>query len=133
MSETISTGRRLGNETITGIRADEYLRPLRDQIVLEPLPLDLGTRLTVVYSGKPVRGRVLAVGPGTYPKRYNGPKGHRSKSWDSKAFRPCDLKPGDIVDIGGLEINGYLHMTVRWGDREVVVCREEDVACVIEQ
>jgi co-chaperonin GroES (HSP10) len=129
---TVQYGVRHGNETLTGIKACEHLRPLRDRIVLEPLPPDLSSTLEVVTATRPVRGRVLAVGPGTHPKRYNGPKGYRSRSWDSKAFRPCDLKVGEIVDIGGLELGGYLHMTVQWGEKTVVVCREEDVAVVIE-
>jgi co-chaperonin GroES (HSP10) len=52
----------------------------------------------------------------------------RTKSWDSKAFRPCDVKVGDIVHLAGLEIGGYLHTTIRWGHKTVVVCREEDIA-----
>lgn len=130
---TVQSGARIGHETITGILSSERIRPLRDQIVLEPLPLDLGSSLEVVYRGRPVRGRVLAVGPGCYPKRYNGRKGQRTQSWDSKVFRPCDVNVGDIVDIGGLERDGGLHLTVRWGDKEVIVCREEDVAVVVEQ
>lgn len=133
--EDITGGRgvRVGNELLACIRADEQIRPLRDQIVVEPLPLDHGTSLSVVYGGKPVRGRILAVGPGVYPKRYNGRKGQRTKSWDSKHFRPCDLKVGDIVDLGGLELGGYLFPRVLWGDKDVVICREEDVAIVVEQ
>jgi hypothetical protein len=40
------------------------------------------------------------------------------------------VKVGDIVELGGLEIGGYLHCTIMWGLKEVVVCREEDVAIV---
>jgi len=135
MSEDITGGRgvRVGNELLTFVRADENIRCLRDHIVVEPLGIDHGTSLDVVYRGKPVRGVVRAVGPGTYPKRYNGRKGQRTKSWDSKQFRPCDLKVGDIVDLGGLELGGYLFTRILWGERDVVVCREEDVAIVVEQ
>ena len=126
-----SPGTRIGNEILDFVPASANIRPLRDVIVIEPLPIDHGTLLNVVYRGKPVRGKVLAVGPGVYPRRYNGPKGRRTKSWLAKCFRPCDLTVGDIVDIGGLEIGGYLHPTVRWGDKEVVLAREEDVAGVI--
>lgn len=121
-------GVRIGNETLTFIKASENIRPIRDQIVVEPLPVDSNV---LVECWKPIRGRVLATGPGCYPKRYNGPKGARSKSWDSKAFRPCDVRVGDLVELGGKEIGGYLFQTVRWGTKEVVICREEDVNGII--
>jgi hypothetical protein len=128
----IDRGVRVGNELLAFVRADETIRCLRDQIVVEPLPIDHGTSLALVYNGKPVRGKILAVGPGVYPKRYNGRKGQRTKSWDSKQFRKCDLQVDDIVDLGGLELDGYLFTRILWGDKDVVVCREEDVALVVE-
>lgn len=126
-----ASGVRIGNETLTYIGADKHIRPLRDQIIVEPLPWKPSSTIEVVTHAKPLRGRVLAVGPGCYPKRYNGPKGVRTKSWDAKCFRPTDVKVGDIVELGGLEIGGYLHQTVNWGGKEVVVCREEDVAGIV--
>lgn len=133
MQQPIQNGVRIGNELLACIRADETIRCLRDQIVIEPLPIDHGTSLALVYWGKPVRGRVLAVGPGIYPKRYDGRKGQRTKSWDSKAFRPCDVRVGDVVDLGGLELGGYLFTRVLWGDKDVVICREEDIAGIVER
>jgi hypothetical protein len=129
----IDRGVRVENALLTFVRADEDIRCLRDNIVVEPLDIDHGTMLQLVYRGQPVRGRVLAVGPGCFPKKYNGPKGKRTKSWDSKAFRPCDVRVGDVVDIGGLEIGGYLFTRIIWGSRDVVLCREEDVTCVISK
>lgn len=129
----VSYGQRIGNETLTFVKADERIRPLRDQIIIEPLEMDHGTSLAVVYHGKPLRGIVRAVGPGHYPRRYNGPKGRRSKSWDAKCFQPCDVKVGDTVDLGGGEIGGYLFMQIKWGDKDMVVCREADVCVVREQ
>lgn len=122
-------GTRIGNETLGCIPAGMGLRPLRDTIIVEPLPAE---PTILVHVWKPIRGTVLAVGPGHYPKRYNGRKGQRSKSWDSKAFIPCEVKVGDIVELGGREISGYLFQTVRWGSKEVVVCREADVALIVE-
>lgn len=124
-------GVRLGNETITIVGEKDKIRPLRDNIVLEPLEWQPSKIIAVAYSGKPLRGIVRAIGPGVYPKKYDGPKGKRSKTWDSKAFRPCDVKVGDTVELGGLEIQGYLHPTFRWGNKEMVLCREEDVAMVV--
>lgn len=125
------SGVRLGNETLDCIPATARIRPLRDVIIVEPYEYIPSTIVDVAYMGKPVRGKVLAVGPGCYPKRYDGPKGKRTKSWDSKAFRPCDVKVGDKVELGGIEIGGFLHRRIRWGDKDVVVCREEDVCMIV--
>lgn len=127
-----SMGTRVGNEVLDFVPASASIRPLRDVIIVEPLEMDHGTSLQVVYRGKPLRGKVLAAGPGHYPRRYNGPKGKRSKAWDAKCFQPCDVKVGDVVDLGGQELGGYLFTTVRWGSKEVVVCREGDV-CVVRE
>jgi hypothetical protein len=129
----IQSGIRMGNEVLDFVPATSKLRPLRDVIVVEPLKWQPSKTLEVVYDGKPLRGIVRAVGPGCYPKRYDGPKGKRTKSWDSTQFRPCDVKVGDIVELGGLELGGYLHQTFMWGTTECVLCREEDVAIVVEQ
>lgn len=127
-------GVRVGNETCTIVQRTEMVRPLRDQIVVEPLDWRPSKVIIVAgYQDKPLRGIVRAVGPGCYPKRYDGRKGQRKKSWDSKAFRPCDVKVGDVVELGGLEIGGYLHQTFIWGTKEMVLCREEDVAIVDER
>lgn len=127
------SGVRIGNEANVFVPADARIRPLRDQIVVEPLQWQPSKIIAVEWHGKPLRGIVRAVGPGHYPKRYDGPKGKRTKSWDSKAFQPCDVKVGDVVELGGLELRGYLHMTINWGGKECVLCREADVAIVVEQ
>lgn len=127
-----SMGTRVGNEIFDFVPATSTIRPLRDVIIVEPLEMDHGTSLEIVYRGKALRGVVRAVGPGCYPKRYDGPKGRRTKSWDSKHFRPCDVRVGDTVDLGGQELGGYLFQTIRWGTKEVVMCREADV-CVVRE
>jgi hypothetical protein len=127
-----STGTRIGHETNDSVPAESTIRPLRDHLVVEVLDWEPSKTIQVVYGGRPLRGRVLAAGPGRYPIRYDGPKGKRTKSWDSKAFRPCEVRPGDIVELGGLELAGYLHMSFRWGNKRVVMVREEDVAMVCE-
>lgn len=124
---TQSTGVRIGNECWDSVPADAQVRPLRDQIIVEPIPWPFSDIIEVVYTGRPLRGKVRAVGPGVYEKRYDGPKGKRTKSWDCKAFRPTEVKVGDVVQLGGLSIDGYLFQTFRWGDKECVVCREQDV------
>jgi hypothetical protein len=132
-------GTRVGNELLTFVHACESIRPIGDKIFLEPLPYEHLGELDVVYQGKPLRGRVLAVGSGCYPWKYfdsgGNPtqrRGDRKIAKRSKHFRPCDAKVGDIVELGGLEIGGYLFQQIRWGDKDVIICREEDV-CVIRE
>jgi len=125
-----SQGTRLGNECFDAIPAHIKVRPLRDQLIVEPIPWPFSDIIEVVYTGRPLRGKVKAVGPGTHPKKYNGPKGKRTKSWNSSYFRPTDVKVGDIVQLGGLGIDGYLFQTFRWGDKEMLICAENDVTCI---
>lgn len=135
-------GTRIGNETFESIPADERIRPLRDVIILEPLGWEPSKIIAVAYFGKPLRGIVRAIGPGCFKLQYQDtvtgdwsftmPKGRRKAMRSSNVFRPCDVKIGDVVELGGLELGGYLHMTIRWGCVEMVVCREEDVAIVVE-
>lgn len=141
MSDGMDTGlgSRQGNELLAWVRADEHIRPLRDQVVIEPLPLDLNTCLDVIYRGKPVRGRVLAVGPGLHRRKYfdsqgqyTERRGDRKTSKLSRHFQRTEVKVGDIVDFGGLDLGGYLFTRVRWGDIDTVICREADVCVVIE-
>lgn len=135
----VNYGTRVGNELLTWIRADEQIRPLRDQIFIEPLPLDLNSSLEVIYRGKPVRGIIRAAGPGLYTFKYldslgnpTHKRGDRKTRVLSKHFRPCDVKVGDVVDIGGLDIGGYLFPLIRWGAMDLVICREEDV-CLVDE
>lgn len=125
-------GVRIGNEVWDSVPSGASIRPLRDQIVIEPLEWRPSKIIDVVWHGKPLWGIVRAVGPGCYPKLYNGRKGARTKQWDSKAFRKTEVKVGDKVELGGLEIGGYLHTQFRWGDKMCVMCREEDIGAVHE-
>jgi co-chaperonin GroES (HSP10) len=109
--------------------AGTKLRPLRDQIVVKPLNWEPSKIIAIAGDKrKPLRGVVVAVGPGCYPKIYNK---DRSKVWDSKQFRPCDVKVGDTVELGGLELDGYLFPTIMIGNERHVLCREADVAGVL--
>jgi hypothetical protein len=132
MNQVVESGTRVGNETITCLAAEDKIRPLRDQIILEPIPWPFSDIFEVVYTGRALRGIVRAIGPGVYEKRYNGRKGVRTKSWDSNVYKPTEVKVGDIVQLGGLGIGGYLFTTFRWGDRDCVICSERDVT-VVEQ
>ena len=129
----IDRGVRVTNALLTFVQEDEYILCTRDHVVIQPLEIDHGTMLALVYRGQPVRGRVLAVGRGCYHKKYDGRKGQRSKSWDSKHFTSCDIRVGDLVDLGGLELGGYLFTRIIWGQLDVVMAREADIAIVINE
>ncbi len=129
MTDLSQRGVRIGNESLTFVPKGSKVRPLRDQVFVEPL--EYPSRIQVT-GFKTLRGIVRAIGPGCYPKLYDGPKGRRSKSWLSKAFRPCDVKVGDTVELGGVEIGGYLFQSVRWGDKDCIICQEADIALILE-
>jgi len=115
----------------TLVAAHESIRCRRDYMVVEPLDVDHGTTLIVREHTKPLRGIVKAVGPGHYPKRYNHPDKHRrTRTWDSKTFQPTQVKPGDVVELGGYGLGGYNFQTFLWGDKVHLVCREADVSGV---
>lgn len=133
MNALQQSGITLGRKRVEIIPATETIRPLRDHIVIKPLPWDPSPYLKsmgieIIWQGKTLRGEVLAVGPGCYPKQYNK---NRSKSWYSKTFRPCDVKVGDIVELGGLEIRGYSFDECQWGNETVIIAREADVTGVV--
>lgn len=123
---------RITHDGNTFIYAHEKIRPLRDWMVIEPLPVAHSSILVVLEDMKPTRGLVKAIGPGCYPKKYDHPDKHkRTKMWDSKHFLPTQIKVGDIVDLGGREIKGYAFQSFLWGDKPHLMCREPDV-CGVE-
>jgi len=138
MSYAEDRGVRIGNECLAFVKASERMRPLGDHIVVEPLPAN---PTIIIDCWRTVRGKVLAAGKGHYPIIYLDSHGdrlpdhrrsQRKAMTQSKHFVPMPLKIGDVVDLGGREIGGYLNQTIRWGDKEVVVCRAEDVALIVE-
>ena len=131
-AKTFSRGSELSHKTITHIPANAKLRPLRDQLIIEPLDGDLSAILIIIHERKPVTGIVKAVGPGCYPKRYDHrDKNKRTKMWDSKALRRTEVKVGDKVDLGGHNTGGYAFDTFYWGDTlHLYNVREEDVTFI---
>jgi co-chaperonin GroES (HSP10) len=126
----MSEGIRLDRKTTEVLGAGERLRMLRDHLLVEVLPWTPSSTIEVIDdTRKPLRGIVVAKGPGCYPKRYNK---DRSKTWDSKAFRPTDVNLGDQVELGGLEIDGYAFQRLMVNGKDCVLCREEDVAGIVE-
>jgi len=116
-------GVAMHDENITFIPADTKLRPLRDQMIVEPLDVVQSRILILPPSDKTLRGRVLAIGPGYYPTQYDSRDRHkRTKSWAGMAFVPCETKVGDIV-----RLEGYNNESFFWGDKYCVHAREQDV------
>jgi hypothetical protein len=114
--------------------AGETLRPLRDQLLVKVLPLKLSSTILADWRGAAVRGQVIAAGPGTYPNI------HKSGKRDGKdyrtirpsgVFRPTEVKVGQIVHLGGMELNGYLFQKLFIANEEHIVCSEKDV-CGVE-
>ena len=117
-------GVRLHEENLTFIPADTVLRPLRDQMIVEPLDVIQSRMLILPPTDKTLRARVLAVGPGHYPTQYDHPDKHkRTKSWAGYAFVPTQCKVGDIVRLEGFNTDAFF-----WGDKYCVHAREADVA-----
>jgi len=92
----------------------------------------LSNVLLVRATAMPLEGTVLAVGPGTYPKRYDHPNKHvRTKMWDSKRFLKTEIKVGDRVKLGDGEITNNAFQRVRWGNKHCLICREPDICGVV--
>lgn len=110
------------------------LRMLGDRILLKPLEWDASKVLIAIRHGRAVRGEVVAIGPGCHPKKYKaGAKGPKSLMDYSKRFQRTELKPGDIVELGGLNIfdgQGYAFPEVMVGTERHIVVQEADVAIV---
>jgi co-chaperonin GroES (HSP10) len=124
-----SSGVRLERGTTDLIPQGAKIRPLRDHIIVKPLEWKPSKILQVYGSTrKPLRGIVVACGPGHYPKKYNK---DRSKTWDSKAFLPTDVRVGDTVELGGLEVHGYSFPQILIGTELHLICRESDVCGIV--
>ena len=120
-------GVSLTEENLAFIPADWVLKPLRDQMVVEPLDVVLSRILILPPAEKTLRARVLAIGPGHYPTQYDHSDKHlRTKSWAGLGFVPTQSRIGDIVRLEGFNSEGFF-----WGDKYCVHAREADV-CGIE-
>lgn len=110
------------------------LRMLGDRLLVKPLDWDASQVVIAIRRGRPVRGKVLAVGPGIHPvsKRTNLPNGKRRIDF-SKRFRPTEVKAGDIVELGGLNVfdgQGYAFPEVVVNGQHCIICTERDV-CIV--
>ena len=93
------------------------IKPLHDRVVIERLEEELmsagGIVLPDTAKQKPVRGRVVSIGPG--------------KLVDNGQVIPLGVKEGDEVLFGQ-----YSGTEVKISGQEYVVMREDDIMGVIE-
>jgi len=93
------------------------IRPLHDRVIVRRMEEERtspgGIVIPDTAAEKPVRGEVVAVGPG--------------KTNDKGEVRPLGVKPGDKVLFGK-----YSGTEVKVEGEELLVMREEDIMGVIE-
>jgi len=93
------------------------IRPLHDRVVIERIEEELTSAGGIVIPDsakeKPMRGKVLAIGPG--------------KMLDSGNIIPLGVKEGDQVLFGK-----YSGTEIQIDGKETVVMREDDILAVIE-
>jgi hypothetical protein len=136
--QTVVDGKRDSDKSYNAILPTEKLRPLGNRLIVEVLPLKLSSTIIADWQGEAVRGRVIAAGPGGYPNihlRGTKPgKDGKPESFHiirkSKHFRPNAVKVGDIVQLGGMEIGGYLFKHVQVDGKDCIYCTEDDVTGV---
>ena len=106
------------------------IRLLGDRILLRPLEWDASKIIIAIRHGRPVRGEILAVGPGHNPIKY---RDGRSKMDYSKRFRPTQVRVGEIVELGWLNAfdgQGFQFQDVLYNGVKCIICTERDVAIV---
>jgi co-chaperonin GroES (HSP10) len=118
----------------TRILADkvEDVRMMGDRILLRPLDWNPSKVIHVERRGRPLRGEVMAVGKGHNPMKYKHVHGKKLMNY-SRHFRPTEVKPGDIVELGGLnqfDGKGYQFPEVVVGSETMLIISERDVAAV---
>lgn len=115
------------------------LRMTSDRLLVAPLDWDHGCKhIIAIRHGDPVRGIVREVGPGHNPvcKRTNFKRdGNQMQRIEfSKRFRPTEVKVGDIIELGGLNIfdgKGYpIVQDVIYNGEYCIIIQERSVACV---
>lgn len=93
------------------------LKPLHDRIIIEAAAKEEVTAGGIILPDsaqeKPLKGKVLAVGPG--------------KRLDSGTLAPVDVKVGDTVLYGK-----YSGTEVNVGGKDYIILRADDVLAVFE-
>lgn len=125
----MKTGVRLSDKSLNFVTGK--IRPLREKLIVKPMPPSLSQTIAADWNGEAVRGTVMAAGPGTYPRIHE--KGFKDgRPWrsvrDCRAYRPCDVQVGDVVQLGGMELGGYLWPHILIDGVDHIICSEQDVA-----
>lgn len=109
------------------------VRLLGDRLLVKPLAWEPSRILSTVLDAKPLRGVVIAVGPGYRQKKwkYNS-RGERIGYQETGRIIPTEVKPGDVIEVGGLELRGYDFPQVLVGTELHFICQEQDVCGVVE-
>ncbi len=110
------------------------LRMLHDQILLKPLEWSPSTIIKIAGSERrPMRGIVVAIGPHRRVKKYGyNAQGERNKVYDYGQTIRTQVQPGDVVEIGGLELDGYRFQQVTIGTELHIICAEQDICMIME-
>ena len=94
------------------------LKPLADRVVIKPIEEDDKTPGGIILPDtakeKPMRGEIIAVGPGNY-----NDKGERVK---------MDVKKGDVVIYGK-----YSGTDFKMNDQDYLILRESDILAIVEK
>jgi hypothetical protein len=129
-------GKRIVDTHPTTVSGVDNIRMLRDQILVRPTDAYESEHIIGIWNGAPTRGVIVKVGPGCYPNIHT--RGKRDgKDYrtikQSKHFRPTEVKPGQMVELGGREIGGYLFTQLLVDNVLHIICREQDVCFVDER
>ncbi|MEJ2535632.1 MAG: co-chaperone GroES [Calditrichia bacterium] len=93
------------------------LKPLADRVVVKPIEEEDKTPGGIILPDtakeKPMRGEIVAVGPGNYNE-----KGERVK---------MDVKKGDVVIYGK-----YSGTDFKMNDQDYLILRESDILAIVE-
>jgi len=115
------------------------MRMTGDRLLIKPLEWnehgDVSKIIAVERRGNVLRGRVVEAGPGHHPvsKRTKRSDGQAVRVDYSRRFRPTEVRPGDIVELGGLnqfDGKGYNFPTVIYNGERHLIVTERDVALV---
>lgn len=127
------SGVRIERKSTDLLPAGAKIRLLRDRLLVKPLAWEPSRILSPVLHSKPLRGLVVAVGPGYRQKKWKySSSGERIGMSETGRVIPTEVKPGDIVELGGLEIRGYDFPQVLIGTELHFICQEQDVCGVID-
>lgn len=136
--DTIQEGVRLHDKSLNFVSGK--VRPKEDWLIVKPLPPNLSQTIAANWNGEAVRGKVIAAGPGKYPnihtKGFRPGKDGKPEQFrtvrKSKVFVPTEVKPGEVVQLGGMDIGGYLWKHLILDGEDHIWCMEADV-CFVEE